>query len=112
MDYINTVGDNIRHFRRIRDLTQENLAEETGLSVNFISSVERGTRNISVNNLITISTALDVNISQLVAQHNNNQINQFLPTLIDELNKLPIDTQDALIQNFIQITRIASNYDK
>jgi transcriptional regulator with XRE-family HTH domain len=59
--------------RRIRDLrtqrvqrwTQEELADRAGISVSFLSMIERGERIPHVETLAAIATALDVSLSEL-----------------------------------------------
>lgn len=58
---------NMRRIRLERKLTQEKVAEAAGLHPNYISSVERGERNISICNIENIAFALGVCMSELVA---------------------------------------------
>ena len=39
---LESIGRNIRKFRHLRELRQEDLAEMTGLSTNYIGALERG----------------------------------------------------------------------
>lgn len=60
--------------RRIRlglEMTQMRLAERAELHPNYISSVERGERNISIRNIERIAKALGVAMSELVSQPEN-----------------------------------------
>lgn len=50
----------IRELRDERDLTIEEVAEKTGLSVSYVSRLENGERNLSVKNLNLFAHALDV----------------------------------------------------
>ncbi|MBI2773315.1 MAG: helix-turn-helix transcriptional regulator [Chloroflexi bacterium] len=61
------VGRVIRRFREDRGYSQERLAETAGLHRTYISLVERGQRNISVDALNQIAEALDVYASRLLA---------------------------------------------
>jgi len=54
------VGSKIRDFRKIRGLTQDQLGEICGFHYSYIGGVERGERNVSLENLAKISTALNV----------------------------------------------------
>lgn len=58
-------GKNIRVARDSKNITQEQLAELCGLHRTYIGSVERGERNISLENISKIAQALKVNISDL-----------------------------------------------
>lgn len=60
MDIRIIVGDNIRGFRHKLDYTQEKLAEHADLHINYISSVERGERNLGLLNLIKIGKAMKI----------------------------------------------------
>lgn len=56
---------NIRALRAARGWSQEALALEAGLHRTFIAHVERGARNISLNNIERIALALKVPLSRL-----------------------------------------------
>ena len=57
----------MRRIRREKQLTQEKVAEAAELHANYISSVERGERNISICNIARIAVALGVSMEALVA---------------------------------------------
>jgi len=59
-------GEAVRRERRRRGLSQEALAAESGLHRTYISSVERGDRNISLVNIHRIAKALAVEPSDLI----------------------------------------------
>ncbi len=60
-----TFGRNLRKYRKDRGLSQEKLAELCELHWTYIGSVERGERNISLQNIKKIADALEVKISDL-----------------------------------------------
>lgn len=59
---------NMRRIRLGKKLTQESVAEAAGLHPNYISSVERGERNISICNIERIACALDVSMTALLSE--------------------------------------------
>ena len=59
-EFLTKVGERIRIIRKTRGFTQENLAEKTGLQNTYISDVERGDRNISLETLEKIMEALEI----------------------------------------------------
>ncbi len=59
---------NMRRIRREKGLTQEQVAEAAELHPNYISSVERGERNISICNIARIAVALGVSMEALVVE--------------------------------------------
>ena len=61
-------ASNMRRLRLEKNLTQEILAEGAGLHTNYISSVERGQRNISIGNIERIACALGVTMAELLTE--------------------------------------------
>jgi transcriptional regulator with XRE-family HTH domain len=60
------LGEAIREFRKKKGLSQEALGLEAGLDRTYVSSVERGHRNISFDNLVKIAETIDARPSQLL----------------------------------------------
>lgn len=57
-----TFGKRLRELRETKGMSQELLAHEAGLDRTYISSVERGKRNISLENIERLASALEVDI--------------------------------------------------
>ena len=66
MDMRKLVGRNFARLRREKGLTQEDLAVRSGLSQQYLSSLERGRRNPTVITLYEIAQALGVCHVELV----------------------------------------------
>lgn len=66
MDAKRTFGQNVRRIRKALGFSQEELADRAGLHRTYVGSVERGERNISLNNIAAIAQALNVPIAELV----------------------------------------------
>ena len=58
-------GKNLRKIRRRDDLTQEKLAEILGISVEFVSNMERGVNAPSFETIEKIAKAFDLPVNQL-----------------------------------------------
>lgn len=58
-------GQRVRLLRQAKGWSQEDLAEYCGLDQTYISSVERGRRNISLKNIAVLSSALGVSFAEL-----------------------------------------------
>ena len=58
MDMRKLVGRNVRAVRQARGMTQEQLAEESGFSQQYISDLERGRRNPTIVSLYELAQAL------------------------------------------------------
>ena len=59
------LGRRVRRFRDAVGISQEELAERSGLHRNYIGGIERGERNVGVKALFRISTALNLPTSKL-----------------------------------------------
>ena len=59
-------GANIRQHRIKKGLSQEQLADVSGLHRTYIGGVERGERNISLMNMTRLAKALEVALVELV----------------------------------------------
>lgn len=59
MNITRTFGLQVRHYRKKKDISQEELAHICGLHRTYIGSVERGERNITLRNAEKIALALD-----------------------------------------------------
>lgn len=64
------VGDRLKQIRQEQHLTQEQLAEASGLSSKFVGEVERGAGNPTVRTLDALAHALSVDISDLLQPAN------------------------------------------
>jgi XRE family transcriptional regulator, regulator of sulfur utilization len=58
-------GKRLRYLRRERDITQEQLAELTSLSVNSISMIEKGKTAPSLETLAKLAKGLNVEVGEL-----------------------------------------------
>lgn len=67
MDYVKKkLGENIKFHRQAQKLSQEELADMCSLHRTYIGSVERGERNVSIENIVAISRALKILPSDLL----------------------------------------------
>lgn len=64
---LSTIGKNIRNVRKAKKMRQEDLAERTGLSVNYIGNVERGEKIPSLETFLNIVNALGVTSDVVLA---------------------------------------------
>ena len=63
-----TFGFNLRQRREALRLSQEDLAEKAGLHRTYIGSVERGERNVSIDNMERLASAVGGTISSLLEE--------------------------------------------
>jgi XRE family aerobic/anaerobic benzoate catabolism transcriptional regulator len=61
------LGLAVRRLRTERGMTQEALAEASGLHPRYVSDIERGRRNVGIVNLDRLAVALGVRLDELTA---------------------------------------------
>jgi transcriptional regulator with XRE-family HTH domain len=65
-DVLSDFGTRLRELRTMRKVSQEALADTAGLHRTYVSSVERGERNISLLNIHKLAQALDVSLRDIM----------------------------------------------
>ena len=96
VDLKKRLGSRIRLFREAEGLTQEQLAERTDLSVNFIGTTERGQNIPSVQTCNRIADALDIPLHELFRfeeeTERDRQLEKFAARLKAEKSKKKVQT--------------------
>ena len=82
------IGERIKHARKIKEITQENMAEKLGVSIGYVSQVERGVTKISLDLLGAISSILECNVSSLISASAVNSTEYLESEIVSELRKL------------------------
>ncbi|MBP0598995.1 helix-turn-helix transcriptional regulator [Herbaspirillum sp. LeCh32-8] len=59
-------GLNVRRARRLKEISQEELAFQAGMSRTYLSQVEGGARNISVDHMEALANALELELPRLL----------------------------------------------
>jgi len=65
VDIKQMIGSRLAEIRSQKGMTQEHLAGEMGISSKYLSSIERGKENPTLNTLITLSEALNVDLGEI-----------------------------------------------
>jgi DNA-binding XRE family transcriptional regulator len=105
MDAKQTIGCRIKHIRMKKGFTQEQLAEKIDINSKYLSSIERGKENPTLNTLIKLSESLDVNLNNIFYQveiedpaKRKSLINSILNEASDEQLKLAYKILSAIIR--------------
>ena len=59
-------GERLKQLRKVKGLSQEQLAEKANLHRTYIGMIERAEKNITLLNIEKIANALDTKISSLL----------------------------------------------
>ncbi|MGX1263213.1 transcriptional regulator with XRE-family HTH domain [Rossellomorea marisflavi] len=74
MSVTELVGKKIRHHRRSKEITIQELSRVCGLTVNYISLIEKGEANPSLNKLHAIINALEVHWSDIMPTKDEQKV--------------------------------------
>ena len=89
------LGKRIRQGRLRLDLTQYALAEEVGVSQNFLGDIERGIKAPSITTAIRLANVLDISLEVLFAESLTNQVNETKDVVLS-------DSQLAVLKKFVK----------
>lgn len=64
-DTLKKFGERVRFLRKVKDLSQEELAYKANLHRTYIGMIERAEKNITLLNMEKIANALEVSIQEL-----------------------------------------------
>ncbi len=78
------IGNKVAYYRKLRNLTQDELADRVNISVSSISKLERGkyNNNIPLSMLIMIAEGLRIDVSMLVTFDEREKLLEF-----DQINR-------------------------
>lgn len=107
---LESIGRNIRKYRLMKKLRQEDLAERTNLTNNYIGAIERGEKIPSLETLIVIINALGVSADMVLVDVIDIGYEVKDSLLAEKLSKLSAedrakiyDVVDTMIRHSTQI---------
>ena len=83
-----SIGRNIRKYRLMKKIRQEDLAEKADLSVNYVGAIERGEKVPSLETLLVIINSLGVSADMILADVIDTGYTIKDPLLAEKLDKL------------------------
>ena len=104
---IQYIGLRIAYFRKLRNMTQADLADKVSINKNYLSHIESGSANkvMSLPLLIRISKALDVELALLVdlsdLDNSKNEVREQiteLRTMFEEMKQFNAELNDMMAQ--------------
>ena len=107
---LDTIGKNIRKFREIKKLRQEDLAEKTDLTTNYRGMIERGEKIPSLETFINILNSLGVSADMVLSDVLDNGykvkdslLNEKLEKLVPEDRNRIYEVIDTMMKHSKQI---------
>lgn len=100
------IGKLVREYRLKKNLTQQELAELSDLSLPFINLVENNRRNLSVDTLLRILQAMEIEPSDFFKPLSYSS-NQDLQLLIEKLQVK--EDSSEYIKVFLKILRLSED---
>ena len=97
IDY-SMIGRRIKEKRRGLKKTQDDLAEALGVSVGYISQIERGVTKISLDTLGAICVFLDCDIGEMVSNTLPQQSQYLSEELVDLFKTLSANQKKLLLE--------------
>lgn len=71
MDIVRVFGKNVKKYRKLAKLSQEELAYRSGLHRTYISAIECNKRSISLENIQRIADSLEIETYKLFLEEDN-----------------------------------------
>jgi transcriptional regulator with XRE-family HTH domain len=105
-ELVEKLGRRIAFYRKLRNMTQAELAEKVGLSNNFIALIESGKRAPSFETLEKLIEVLNININQMfnfeekdeyrTAEEVKEKLNSYISDMSPEDISILIDLADKI----------------
>lgn len=103
------IGKRVRKYRKLKNLSQEQLAEKIDISTTHMSHIETGSTKLSLQVLVDLSRVLEVNTDDLLFENKPQTMINQITKLLSECN----ENQIEFITSIIKSTKDAlDNYQK
>lgn len=92
------IGERLRALRLAREMTQAELAQVLGIPHTNVSAIERGLRGVSLQQLVKLGRALDIQPAEIIGSHGRKprRANGHLPRRFERIKGLPRSKQRVL----------------
>lgn len=92
------ISNNLRRARKISQMTLKDVKETTGLSISFLSDIERGRTNPSLETVYKLADCYEISVHDLIPDGNigNNFPLELQETI--EKHSIPLETAELMFQ--------------
>lgn len=91
------IGNTYKQIRKSKKFTQEEVAEKSDLTPEYLSKFENGKYNASIYNIILLCKAIDTNPTQLFNQFFDDNSAAIITTITDELKDMDVSDQKLIL---------------
>lgn len=91
------IGETYKKIRKARKYTQEEVAEKSNVTPEYLSKFENGKYNASIYNVILLCNAIDTNPMQLLSSFFQNTEEGIIYSLVDEIKDLNHEDQKLIL---------------
>jgi len=111
MSNVEIVGQRIKHYRKLKSLTQKELAAEVGVASSYIANIEQGQKGISLDKLVDICRCFDIGLSDLLPMETQSEADikeQMIFEIVDTLRAWE-PTQVKLLKIMVDGAPVGAN---
>lgn len=101
------ISNNIKRYRKSAKMTQDDLAKATNLSISFISKLETGNKEPSLETIFKISNSLGIQPYDIIGQ-DSKMLNEFLQGLDPDLKSSM--SNEVFYSEFEKISNLLDDY--
>ena len=102
------IGERIKQLRKNNDWSQEELAHRANLNRTFVGAIERGEKNITIESLSKIASALEISLEEIfkyIQPVSKNTLNTSVPFIINRINAMNENQQKAVLEFLDLLTK-------
>ena len=99
------IGGRVRRHREYLRLTRERLAELSGLSVQFLSDIELGRKNMSARSLYRVAQALNLSADYILFGEEPGAGKPRLDKLLSNLSNKDMELAEEIILRFVEAVK-------
>jgi transcriptional regulator with XRE-family HTH domain len=96
-ELVQRIGERIRRVRKEMNLSQEQLAERSGLHTNYVGQVERGEKNLTLETLEKVVGGLDISLEELFRYIRPMKQKDAISQIVDLLIERPSTDQEMAL---------------
>lgn len=105
------IGNMVKVHRKRSNLTLKQLADKCAVGVNYLSKLERGMANITIEHLEKICSALGIELFEVIPAKISVKADTSFEPLLAKLHSLPVDRQSHTMKAVDHLLRLTNDRD-